>query len=60
MTRRKNHSGCEFFYTSINGGKSAARQVEQKLITKLKNSGFAMISISDSKNSSFAVVKGTF
>lgn len=44
---------CEFFYVNIKKGKSQARQVEQQLITKLKNSGFAMLSISDAKNSSF-------
>lgn len=46
-------SGCEFFYVTIKAGKSQARQVEQQLITKLKNSGLPMISISDARNSSF-------
>lgn len=52
---RLTYSKCEFFYVTIKEGKSAARKIEQKLITKLKNSGFPMISISDSKNSNFAV-----
>jgi DNA mismatch repair ATPase MutS len=47
---------CEFFYTTIKTGKSIARQIEQKLITKLKNSGFPMLSISDAKNSNFGVL----
>jgi len=49
---------CEFFYVTIKEGKSQARAIEQKLITKLKNSGFPMISISDSKNSNFGVLQG--
>lgn len=49
--------GCEFFYVTIFEGKSQARQVEQKLITKLKNSGFPMISISDARNLNFGALK---
>ncbi len=49
----RNKGKCEFFYTSIKSGKSQARQIEQKLITKLKNSGFAMLSIADETNSNF-------
>jgi len=48
-------SKCEFFYVTIKEGKSAARQIEQKVITKLKNSGFPMVSIEDSKNLNFGV-----
>ncbi|NBV05894.1 MAG: hypothetical protein EBS06_01480 [Proteobacteria bacterium] len=51
-------SKCEFFYVTIKEGKSQARQIEQKLITKLKNSGFPMISVSDERNSSFAALRG--
>ncbi len=47
--------GCEFFYVTISEGKSRARQIEQQLITKLKNSGFAMLSVADMRNSSFGV-----
>lgn len=49
---------CEFFYVAIKEGKSQARQIEQKLITKLKNAGFPMLSVNDAKNSNFAVVRG--
>ncbi len=48
---------CEFFYVTIKEGKSAARQIEQQLITKLKNSGLPMISVSDAKNLSFGVLQ---
>ena len=55
--RNKLISGkCEFFYITIKTGKSGARQIEQKLITKLKNSGFPMLSISDATNSNFGVL----
>lgn len=56
-THRNNleDSKCEFFYTIIKAGKSHARQIEQKLITKLKNNGFAMLSVSDESNASFGV-----
>ncbi len=47
---------CEFFYLTIKEGKSQARQIEQKLITKLKNSGLPMISVSDERNLSFAAL----
>ncbi|MES2961795.1 MAG: hypothetical protein V4694_05370 [Pseudomonadota bacterium] len=53
---RLSDSKCEFFYVTIKEGKSQARAVEQQLITKLKNSGFPMISISDAKNSNFGVL----
>ncbi len=49
---------CEFFYITVKEGKSAARAIEQQLITKLKNSGFAMISISDSNNANFGAGQG--
>lgn len=48
---------CEFFYTTVKAGKSQARQIEQKLITKLKNSGFAMLSIEDSSNINFGTAQ---
>lgn len=54
--RNKLTNKCEFFYTPIKAGKSTARQIEQKLITKLKNSGFSMLSIADSKNSNFGIL----
>lgn len=46
-------SNCEFFYITIKSGKSQSRQIEQKLITKLKNSGFPMLSVYDATNSNF-------
>ncbi len=49
---------CEFFYVAIKEGKSQARQIEQQLITKLKNSGFPMISIYDARNSNFGMLGG--
>lgn len=55
MAHRNRLSGnkCEFFYVKIEDGKSQARQIEQQLITSLKNSGFAMLSIGDAQNLSF-------
>ncbi|MDA0901832.1 MAG: GIY-YIG nuclease family protein [Proteobacteria bacterium] len=44
---------CQFFYVPINKGKSQARKIEQKLITKMKNSGFAMLSVADATNLNF-------
>ena len=55
--RHKFTTKCEFFYAPIKTGKSSARQIEQKLIIKLKNSGFPMLSISDSTNANFGVIK---
>jgi DNA mismatch repair ATPase MutS len=57
MTHRNKmaQTKCEFFYATIKEGKSFARQIEQKLITKLKNEGFPMLSISDAKNLNFGV-----
>ncbi len=52
---RLSSNKCEFFYALVKSGKSAARQIEQQLITKLKNQGFPMLSISDATNSNFAV-----
>ncbi|MBU6339204.1 MAG: GIY-YIG nuclease family protein [Rickettsiales bacterium] len=52
---RIDNAKCEFFYISIKEGKSHARQIEQKLITKLKNKGFPMLSISDAENLNFGV-----
>jgi len=49
------NNNCEFYYTTITQGKSRARQIEQELITKLKNNGFAMLSISDSSNKNFGI-----
>lgn len=46
---------CEFIYVQIKQGKSHARHIEQHLITKLKNSGFPMLSISDAKNLNFGI-----
>lgn len=48
---------CEFFYIEIKEGKSRARQIEQQIITKLKNAGFAMISVADGKNLNFGVMQ---
>jgi predicted GIY-YIG superfamily endonuclease len=44
---------CVFFYVNIKQGKSEARKLEQKLITKLKNNGFPMLSVSDASNANF-------
>lgn len=55
--RNKFNNKCEFFYVSLKSGKSSARQIEQKLITKLKNSGFPMISICDEANVNFGFAK---
>lgn len=55
MAHRGNHGNCEFFYTLIQNGKSQARQIEQKLITKLKDAGFAMLSIHDGENINFGI-----
>ncbi len=49
------NNNCEFIYAQIPQGKSHARQLEQRLITRLKNSGFAMISIEDAGNLSFGI-----
>lgn len=50
---RLSDNKCEFFYVAIKEGKSQARQIEQKLITSLKNNGFAMLSTSDARNTNF-------
>ncbi len=58
VTAHKNRlsdSKCEFFYVTLKSGKSQARQIEQQLITKLKNEGFPMLSISDSENLNFGL-----
>lgn len=52
---RLNDDKCEFFYIAINSGKSHARQIEQQLITKLKNAAFPMLSISDATNLNFGI-----
>jgi DNA mismatch repair ATPase MutS len=52
---RIKNAKCEFFYVIIKEGKSYARQIEQKLITSLKNKGFPMLSISDATNLNFGV-----
>lgn len=52
----RSKKNCEFFYVTIKEGKSQARQVEQQLITKLKNGGFPMLSINDAANLNFAAV----
>lgn len=59
MTHRNNIGDvkCEFFYTAIKSGKSEARRIEQKLIAKLKNSGFAMLSIEDATNVNFGTAQ---
>lgn len=58
MTHRNRlGNGCEFFYLTVEG-KSQARQIEQWLITKLKNEGFPMISISDARNLNFGILQG--
>ncbi len=54
----RSRNKCEFFYVSIAGGKSQARLIEQNLITKLKNSGFPMLSVADAKNSNFGALQG--
>ncbi len=57
IAHRQANRKCEFFYIAIKNGKSQARQIEQKLITTLKNKGFPMISISDAKNSNFGALQ---
>ncbi len=51
------NSNCEFFYLTVKEGKSHSRKIEQKLIVKLKNSGFPMLSISDATNLNFGVLE---
>jgi DNA mismatch repair ATPase MutS len=53
---RLSHNKCEFFYILVKNGKSQARQIEQKLITKLKSKGFPMLSVSDATNVNFGVL----
>jgi len=55
QSHRKNQQ-CEFFYVAIKDGKSHARQIEQRLITKLKNAGFPMLSIADAANLNFGAI----
>ena len=62
LYRVKAHRGklsgnkCEFFYIAVKEGKSHARKIEQKLIVKLKNSGFPMLSVSDLTNLNFGTL----
>jgi len=44
---------CEFVYTSIPGGKSAARKVETAIINQLKSLGFPMLSVEDARHRHF-------
>jgi predicted GIY-YIG superfamily endonuclease len=52
---RLNDDNCHFFYIAIKEGKSEARKIEQKLIIKLKNNNFPMLSISDGDNRNFGL-----
>jgi hypothetical protein len=55
--RNRLNNKCEFFYVNIKEGKSTSRQIEQKLVTKLKNSGLPMLSISDARNTNFSALQ---